>query len=183
MVQYCKGILHHCNSKIVERYNKYTHNLLLLLASDTIVIQSPLNHRWKTMGKIITPLPDHQYWIRVDRSGRITLRNLCFLKPAPTTIPSATPGPINPASNIPLLHPYPSTSSCNGTHTVIEPHKQTTYTSPHLQSSRIPQTLSRLLPHNTPGLKEGYSPHKTQPTRGGGEGRYRSYCSNVQNKQ
>ena len=49
--------------------------------------------------KSITPLPDRQYQIRVDRTGRITLRNRCFLKKCElkavsTPIPSATPGPI-----------------------------------------------------------------------------------------
>ena len=37
--------------KIVERYNKYIHNILLLQAGDTVAIQSPLNHRWNIAGK------------------------------------------------------------------------------------------------------------------------------------
>ena len=145
--------------KIVERYNKYTHNLLLLQAGDTVAIQSSLNHRWNTTGKIITAQPDRQYQIRVDGSGRITLKNhrflrKCKLKPAPTPIPNAIPGPITPSSNAPPLHLYPPTSSGNDTHTAIEPHKPTTYTSPHLRTSRIPRALSRLLPHNRPGQKK-----------------------------
>ena len=111
--------------KIVERYNKYIHKFLPLQTGDTVAIQSPLNQRWNKTGKIITPLPDHQYGIRVDGSGRITLRNSCFLrkcdlKPAPTPIPSETVGPITPSSNTPLLHPYPPTSLYNGTCTAIE---------------------------------------------------------------
>ena len=46
--------------------------------------------------------------------------------------------------------------------------------------SRIPQSLSRLLPHFRRSLKEGCSPHITQSTHGG---KCRSHCSNVQNKQ
>ena len=120
-----KEILHQHNAKIVERYNKYTHNLLLLEAGDTVDIQSPLNQRWNMTGKIITLLPDRQYWIRVDGWRRIKLRNYrflrkCELKLAPTPIPNATPGPITPSSNTPLLHPYPPTSSCNGTCTTTE---------------------------------------------------------------
>ena len=75
-----KEILHHHNAKRVERYNKYTHNLLPLQAGDTVAIQSPLNHRWNTTGKMITALPDRQYQIRVDGSGRTTLRNSRFLR-------------------------------------------------------------------------------------------------------
>ena len=103
------------------------------------------------------------------------------LKPTPTPILSATPGPITPSSNAPLLHPYLPTSSGNGAHPSIEPHKQITHTSPSLRWSRIPRALSSLLPHNRPSLKEGYSPYATRPTHGGG--RCRSHDSNLQNKQ
>ena len=96
----------------------------------------------------------------MNQEGRITLKNHCFLrkcelKPAPTPIPSASPGPITPSSNVPFLHPSPPTPSGNGVHTAIELPKQTTYTSPRLRSLRIPQALARLLPHNKPGLKKG----------------------------
>ena len=189
VVQHHEEILHNRNAKIVERYNKYTHNLSPLKAGDIIAIESPLNHRWNTSGKIISPQPDRQYGIRVDGSGRIIFWNhrflrKCELKPASTPIPSPTLEPITPSSNTSLLHPYPPASPGNGTRTAIDPPKQTTYTSPRLQSLRIPQALSRLLPHNRLGLKEVYSPHTTQPThRVGGEGRCRSHYSNMQNKQ
>ena len=114
--------IHIISLKLVT-HHFYTNEYLF------IAIQSPLNQRWNTMGKIITVLPDHQYQIRVDGSGRITFRNHCFfrkckLKPAPTPIPSATPVQITHSSNAPLLHPYPLTSSSNGTRTAIEPPKQ-----------------------------------------------------------
>ena len=129
-------ILHHRNAKIVERYNKYTYKLPSLQAGDTVAIQIPLNHRWNTTWKIITALPDRRYRIRFDGSGSITLRNLCFLRKyklkfAPTPTPSATPGPITPSSKAPLFHL--STTSGNDAHTAIEPHKQTTCTSPRLR--------------------------------------------------
>ena len=166
----CHGeILHHCNAEIEERYNKYTHNLPPLKTDGTVAIQSPQNHRWNTMGKIITVLPDHQYRIRVDGLGRITLRNCqflrkCKIKPAPTPIPSATPVPMTSSSNAPLLHPDPPTSG-NGTCTAIEPPNK-----PRLWLSRIPQTLFRLLSHNRPGLKQGYSPQIIWPTHLWGKG-------------
>ena len=161
-------MLHHRNAKIIERYNKHTHNLPPLQAGDTVTIQSPIHHRWNTTGKIINSLPDRQYRIRVNGSGRITLRNRRFLrkcefKPAPTPIPSATLEPTTSPISAPLLHPP----------TPMEPQQQTTYTSPRLRSSRIPRALSRLFPHNKPGLKERYISHTTRPTYGGGEGRCR----------
>ena len=73
--QRCDELPHHWNSKIVERYNRHTHNLSLLQTGDTVAIQSPLNHQWNTREKVITALPNCQYRIRVDGLGRITLRN------------------------------------------------------------------------------------------------------------
>ena len=75
VVQRRKEMLHHCNAKIVERYNRYTHNLPPLQAGDTVAIQSPINHRCNTTGKVISSLPDRQYQIRVNGSRRITLMN------------------------------------------------------------------------------------------------------------
>ena len=43
VAQHHKEILHHCNVNIVERYNRYTHNLSPLQAGDTVAIQSPHN--------------------------------------------------------------------------------------------------------------------------------------------
>ena len=150
-------ILYRRNAKIVERYNRYTHHLSPLQIGDIVIIQNPLNNRWKTTGKIVTVLPDRQYRIRVDGSGRVTLRNRRFLrkcefKTTPTPIPSATPSAITSTTNAPLLYPDPPTSSGNNTHTAIETAIQTTL--PRPQSSKIPRALSRLLPHNRPGLKE-----------------------------
>ena len=109
------------------------------------------------------------HWLSTDRGlvlmdGKITLRNRRFLrkckfKTTPKPIPSATPAAITPTINTPLLHPDPLTSSSNDTP------KQTTHTLTHPWSSKIPRALSKLLPHNRPGLKERHSPHTTRPTR------------------
>ena len=40
--QRCEEILHYRNAKIVEKYNKYTHNHPPLQAGDTVAIQNPL---------------------------------------------------------------------------------------------------------------------------------------------
>ena len=82
-----------------------------LQAGDTVTIQNPPNRRWNTTGKIISVLPERQYKIRVDGSGRITLRNRrflkkCKLKPTPTPIPSATLGPTIPSTNTTVMHPH-----------------------------------------------------------------------------
>ena len=111
----------HCNSKMVEKDNKYTHNLPPLQAGDSsnpkptqsLLESYEKNHRCP----IRSSIP-----ISVDGSGRITLRNCCFLrkyklKPTPTPISSATPGTITPTSNASLLQHYPPKYSVDGTHT------------------------------------------------------------------
>ena len=164
-------ILQKRNAKLVERYNRHTHNLCPLQAGDNVTIQNPLNRRWNTTGKIISALPERQYKIRVDGSGRITLRNRrflkkCNLKPTPTPIPSATPGPRIPSTNATVTHP--PLSPCDSTCTATRPQQQTTHISPRLRASRIPRALSRLLPHNKPGIKESHTSQTNRPTRGGG---------------
>ena len=153
------------NSSTTETANRYNRPHPLQ-TGDTVAIQSPLNHQWNTTGKVITALPNRQYRIKVDRSGRTTLRNHRFLrkckfKTASKPIPSATSAAITPTINTPLLHPDPLTSSSN------DIPKQTTHTLTHPRSSKIPRALSRQLPHNRLGLKERHSPHTTRPTRGG----------------
>ena len=81
------------------------------------------------MGKINTVLPDHQYQIRVDGSGRITFRSYhflkkCKIKAAPTPIPSTTPVPITSTCHALLLHPNHPISSSNDTCTAIKPPKR-----------------------------------------------------------
>ena len=134
-VQRLEEILHKRNAKLVEKYNRHTYNLCPLQAGDTVTIQNPLNHRWNTTGKIISVLPERQYKIRVDGSGRITLRNhrflrKCKLKPAPTPIPSVTLGPTIPSSNTTFMH-LPL-SPCNSTYAATRPQQQTTHISPRL---------------------------------------------------
>ena len=61
------------------------------------------------------------------------------------------------------------------------PQQQTTHITPRLRSSRIPRALSRLLPHNKPGVKERHT-SLTRPTRGG-EGRCRINKKNYRRQQ
>ena len=159
---------------MVETYNRHTHNLCPLQTGDTVTIQSPLNRRWNTTGKIISVLPERQYKIRVDGSGRITLRNRHFLRKynitaAATPIPSATPVPIALITNTPHGYSNSQTPSIYNTPARIEPPKDTTYMSTSPRSSKIPRALSRLFPHNRPDLKELHDPHKPLPAHGGGE--------------
>ena len=148
---------------MVERYYRYTHNLCPLWAVDRVAIQSPLNCQWNITGKIIMLVPDHQYRIRVNGSGRLTLKCRFLrknkIKAAPNPIVCTTSVRITSTTNALLLYPNPAISSGNDTCTAIEPKTR-------LLSSKIPWTLPRVFPHNRPGLKERHSPHTTLPAQG-----------------
>ena len=68
------------NAKLTEQYNCHSHTLPQLKLGESIRIQNPLNRRWDTTGRVVETLPNRQYRIRVDGSGRITLRNRRFLR-------------------------------------------------------------------------------------------------------
>ena len=61
-----------------EKYNAGAHPLLPLQPQDSVLIQC--QGKWNRSGKIVEALPNRQYRIRMDGSGRVTLRNRRFLK-------------------------------------------------------------------------------------------------------
>ena len=75
-------------------YNVKSHQLSPLNVQTAVRIQS--KNRWDRTGRIIEALPHRQYRVRVDGSGRVTLRNRKFLRvtpsrSAPAPVPSMTP--------------------------------------------------------------------------------------------
>ena len=104
---------------MIEDYDRTAHTLPPLNVGTYVALQDPHN-RWNRTGRIVEALADRQYRVRVDGSGRITLRNRRFLKliqskVSGTPIPSAMPPPPVPVTptthnpHIPLA-PSPSTS-------------------------------------------------------------------------
>ncbi len=83
------------NSKLSERYNLTAHSLHSLDLGDIVAVQNR-QKRWNKTGRIVEKLDNRQYRVRMDGSGRITLRNRRFLRRVspsvrqPTIIPSAT---------------------------------------------------------------------------------------------
>ena len=71
------------NSKVVERYNRNSRTLPDLSVSDHVSVQNQKGtypRRWDKTGKIVEKLANRQYNIRMDGSGRITLRNRKFIR-------------------------------------------------------------------------------------------------------
>lgn len=80
------------NQKITTTYNEHTKLLKPLTVRTPVSIQE--NGKWNRSGRIVEALPNHQYKVRVDGSGRVTLRNRRFLRqnaPLPTISPSLSP--------------------------------------------------------------------------------------------
>ena len=69
--------------KNIETYNEHSKDLVDLNARDVVAVQNQNgNHpkRWDRTGKIIEKLPFRQYKVKMDGSGRVTLRNRRFLR-------------------------------------------------------------------------------------------------------
>ncbi len=78
------------------------HNLKPLAARTAVMIQT--KGKWNKSGHIVDVLPHRQYRVKVDGSGRVTLRNRRFLRcisgPTKTTTPpvsAARPAPVTAA--------------------------------------------------------------------------------------
>lgn len=170
--------------KDAERLSEHTVNLPPLKVGDTVRIQNqvgPHPNKWDKTGIIIEVRQFHQYVVRVDGSGRVTLRNRKFLRhytPVVERRPVAClPGPMattpgGPASlklKVPMPTPMlPPTGTVPATNPPApEPQPDTIYhetlpapmvvPAPAPASPRpkkIPAALARLLPYNKAGCQE-----------------------------
>ena len=161
------------NARLIEKYNRTAHTLRPLLKGQIVSIQSTNNNRWNTTGQIIETLPHNQYRIRVDGSGRITLRNRRFLRKLRTPV---TPHPIlSPSNGTPILErddesKTPALQTTDSENAPQPPLPPNSTSQPTVTTQAKPaRALSRLLPHNKPGLKELIPPERPLPMGGGGD--------------
>ena len=82
------------NEKLKTEYNRRTHLLPPLSIGDLVIIQDQQSKRWKKSGVVVETLPYRQYTIRMDGSGRTTLRNRRFLKKIINVKPQIIPSPV-----------------------------------------------------------------------------------------
>ena len=71
------------HSREHERWNEHTHHLPPLQVGDHVYLQNLVgNHprRWERTGTVVEVRQYHQYVIRVDGTGRVTLRNRQHLR-------------------------------------------------------------------------------------------------------
>ena len=110
--------------------------------------------KWYKTGTIVEVLPHHQYLIKVDGSGRVTLRSRRFLKTiSPTKLnhmlisPSPIPQTIEEADQQPTIPIAGITNDpLNNTQSIpIQPYRT---------NVRIPRLLACLADYNKSGLQE-----------------------------
>ena len=68
----------------VKLNNRPTKTLPQLAPGQTVLVQNqtgPKPNRWERTGTVIEALPHRQYTVKMDGSGRLSLRNRKFLKP------------------------------------------------------------------------------------------------------
>lgn len=86
-------------------YNQHCRPLQELQVGDSVQIQNQdgkYPRRWTKTGRVVETHGNRQYQVRVDGSGRITLRNRRFLRkiyPVVDGPPHATPGTSDPSTN------------------------------------------------------------------------------------
>ena len=118
-------------------------------------------------GRIVEVLPFRQYRVRMDGSGRVTIRNRRFLKPVNEEKPRVLlPGPVtseddivspdSEANQTPLESPSPNLPEHNGppadTQNKGPDHPNNSDTKD--SSARIPKALRELETYNKKGLSE-----------------------------
>ena len=98
--------------RAAERLSEHTRTLPPLVVGDYVRIQNqtgPHPTKWDKTGIVIEVRQYDQYVVRVDGSGRVTLRNRKFLRKYMPVVPRAplmmAPGP---TSNLPAHHVKPS---------------------------------------------------------------------------
>ena len=76
-------LLAETSRKVVERWNATARELPPLSVGDKVRVQNQTTvrkNKWDKTGIITEVLPNRQYWVKIDGSGRCTLRNRRFLR-------------------------------------------------------------------------------------------------------
>ena len=155
MIKLCtfKSALRNRHMKADERWSEHTRRLPPLAVGDAVRIQSQIDahpKRWDKTGRIIEVRQYDQYGIRVDGSGRVTLRNPTTLRHYTPAV-SERPRPHLLTEDLPLLgHPPAPPRMTSERHT--EPAPDT------VQNSRM---TSERHAEPAPDDGQGYSPPRS----------------------
>ena len=175
------------HSREREKWEQHTKTLPALRVGDRVYVQNQVgNHprRWERTGTVVEVRQFHQYVIKVDGSGRLTLRNRQYLRkfipfkkdPCDSLIESLPPAlkadipevsQPNPIISPPLTESLnqvpeeeteePPTTQEEETPSNNDNQRETPPQDTH-KPSKLARALSRLQPHNQPGAAEGLPP-------------------------
>lgn len=166
--------------KMCEKLSEHTQVLPPLIIGDCVRIQNqrgPHPTKWDKTGVVIEVKQYDQYVIKVDGSGRVTLRNRKFLRkfvPVVSREPlMLLPGPVAPAKPIQLQQqltqqPAGQLRPAQRPHTIPQPTQQPAgQSSPALRPHSVPQlTPSPLQDHRTrPSNEHLVLPQPSTPPR------------------
>lgn len=138
-LQHREEALRHRHMKVAERLSEHTKRLQPLVIGNRVRIQNqtgPHPLKWDKTGTVIEVKQFDQYGIRVDGSGRVTLRNRKFLRKYTPMFQPASPAMLRDAYQAPppsrpdppIVHqPQPYTTDTPPTTTATE---QPVYTPP-----------------------------------------------------
>jgi transposase InsO family protein len=169
------------DKSLCDAYNATAHPLQPLVAQTPVMIQT--KGKWDRSGRIVEVLQYRQYRVRVNGSGRVTLRNRRFLRPIAAANCSTMPAQLHPSGPEPTEEPQPHTPAQSvyqpsppdsANELPQEPHPQqhdasemqpAYHAANNAPPARPPKALRELRDYNSPGLAD------TEPV---GSGRTRS---------
>ena len=147
------------NEKLAKSYDEHAHNLKPLDMGTNVFVQNKHDKRhfnkWNLSGRIVEVMPHRQYKIRLDGSGRISLRNRKHIKPMPIDLitkdtPFLKPTVCHPIqANVPKAGPISSGSDSTTDSTLRNENS-----SDGTQQRRLKNAMKKLASFNAPGLQE-----------------------------
>ena len=148
---------------LATTYNEHSRKLKPLSVRMTVRVQE--KGKWNRSGRIVEVLPNHQYRVKMEGSGRITLRNRRFLKETPSIIPSPFVITQNtPGSEQMMQGDHPDTPPMSPSTFPID--NQPQFDSP--PRKKITGPLKRIADYNKRGLQENEGETRSR-LRGGKE--------------
>ena len=148
------------HSREHEKWEEHTHSLPPLRVGDHVYLQNLVgNHprRWERTGVIVEVRQYHQYVVRVDGSGRVTLRNRQHLRKYTPFLASA---PSSVLRKLPVRQPLPAAQPPS-THspgaTGVSPPSvmpKPILVKPRVADSRLPSSLQSPLEGDIPRTKQ-----------------------------
>lgn len=134
------------HARVVDRYNQHTRPLCDLDVGNVVLLQNQNGscpRRWDLTGVIVDKLDNRQYRVKIDGSGRVTLRNRRFLKLLQPFMHQSHSNSPSSAPSVPA-RPTPEPAPRPASHIIHDTIPQGQYTST-LYRTAAPSTPGRIV--------------------------------------